>query len=129
MNGDHEEFPVPDDRLGELLADAAPVTARSAEDWARIEARVVAAAALPLARRRRIGWSTPLAERARGFAAAAAVALLIMGGMVYATATPGGSFAEVSAELMELLGEEEVRSYFPGIDDTDRLLEAAFAAQ
>lgn len=129
MNMDDQEFPARDERLAKALADAAPATARSEEEWAVLEARMIAAGELPLARRRRTGWAAPLADRARGFAAAAAIILLIMGVMVYATGTHGASFAEVSADLMELLGEEELNSFFPGIDDRDRLLEAAIAQQ
>lgn len=129
MNGDHGDFPARDHRLARLLDDGVPASTRSEEDWSDLAARVVAAGALPLARRRRIGWSAPLAERARGFAAAAVITLLVMGGMVYATGTSGPSFTDISAELTELLGEEEFRSLFPGIDDTDRLLEAAIAAR
>jgi hypothetical protein len=39
------------------------------------------------------------------------------------------AFAEVSAELIELLGEEEMHDFFPGADDPDRLLEAALAVR
>jgi hypothetical protein len=129
MNTDDRVFPARDERLRQALDQAAPLRARSDEEWAALAGRVVAAAELPLARRRRVGWAAPLADRAGGFAAAAAVILLIMGGLVYQTGSSGASFAEVSAELMDLLGEEEVKSFFPGIDDSDHLLEAALAAR
>jgi hypothetical protein len=128
MSDDRVVFPERDERLGQWLAEIDPRRARSDEEWAGLEARIGAAAELPLARRRR-GWLGPVMERARPLAAAAAVALLVLGGIVYTTPRSATSFAEVSAELIDLLGEEEVRSFFPGADNPDRLLEAAFAAR
>lgn len=128
MSEDRVVFPERDDRLGRLLEEIEPGRERSDAEWASLEADIVAAAELPLARRRR-GWLTPVMERARPLAAAAAVALLVLGGVVYTTPRPATSFADVSQELINLLGEEEVRSFFPGADDPNRLLEAALAAR
>jgi hypothetical protein len=128
MSEDRVAFPERDDRLSRLLAEVEPRRERSDAEWRSLEAEILAAAELPLARRRR-GWLVPLLEGARPLAAAAAVALLVLGGVVYVTPRPVSSFADVSAELIDLLGEEEVRSFFPGADDRDRLLEAAIAAR
>jgi hypothetical protein len=128
MSEDRDVFPERDDGLGSLLAEVEPRRARSEAEWGSLEAGIVAAAELPLARRRR-GWLAPVMERARPLAAAAAVVLLVLGGVVYATPRQALTFADVSAELIDLLGEEEVRSFFPGADDPDRLLEAAIAAR
>lgn len=129
MIKDNGEFPDRDAELGERLAQAAPTRRRSEAEWTSLEARILAGAELPLARRRRDGWSRALAARGRMLAAAAVVVLLVLGGMVYTTPSPGTAFSQASAELVDLLGEEEVRSFFPGADDPHRLLEAAFAAQ
>jgi hypothetical protein len=125
---DRDGFPERDDRLGRLLAEIEARRERSEVEWGALEADIVAKAELPLARRRR-SWLAPVMERARPLAAAAAVALLVLGGVVYVTPRPISSFADVSAELINLLGEEEVRSFFPGADDPNRLLEAALAAR
>jgi hypothetical protein len=124
---DEGVFPERDERLGRALADATSPRARSAEEWASLRSGIVAAAELPLARRRRAGWRAPLAERAPSLAAAAAVVLLVLGGMVYMTPRVDPAFADMSAEFVELLGEEEMHDYFPGVDDPERLLEAALA--
>lgn len=123
-----ESFPDRDERLGRLLEAAAPVRARSGAEWTALRGRITAAAELPLARRRG-NWWWPVAEHARGLAAAAVVALLVLGGAVYATPRAEVVVGDVSIELIDLLGEEEVEIFFPGADDPDRLLEAALAAQ
>jgi anti-sigma-K factor RskA len=125
--GEEGVFPERDERLGRALAEATSPRTRSAEEWASLRSRIVAAAEVPLARRRRVGWWAPLAERAPALTAAAAVVLLILGGMVYLTPRVDPAFADVSAEFAELLGEEEMHDYFPGVDDPERLLEAALA--
>lgn len=129
MNDVDHGFPARDETLARALDDAAPVGVRSDAEWKTLQDRVVAAAELPLARRRRLVSSASVAEWARGFGAAAAIALLMLGGLVYLAPGAAAPFADVSAELFELLGEDEVREYFPGIDDPDRLLEAALAAR
>lgn len=128
MTRDEGIFPDRDERLGRALAEATSPRERSDGEWASLRGRIVEAAALPLARRRR-GWWTPLAERAPGLAVAAAVVLLVLSGIVYTTPRVDTSFADLSAELMELLGEEEIQSFFPGANDRERLLEAALASQ
>lgn len=128
MTMDDNIFPDRDERLGRALADATSPRERSDAQYASLRGRIVGAAQLPLARRRRSWWA-PFMERAPGLAAAAAVVLLILGSIVYATPRADTSFADLSAELIELLGEEEVQSFFPGANDPERLLEAAFAAQ
>lgn len=128
MTMDDNLFPDRDERLGRALADATRPRERSDAQWTSLRGRIVGAAQLPLARARR-NWWAPLMERAPGLAAAAAVVLLILGGIVYATPRADTSFADLSAELIELLGEEEVQSFFPGVNDPERLLEAALAAQ
>jgi hypothetical protein len=128
MREDDRVFPERDEALGRLLAEAAPLRVRTEADWTALRSRIAASAELPLARRRAAWWS-PVAEHARAFATAAAVALVVLGGIVYMTPRADASFADISAELMELLGEEELRTFFPGVDDPDRLLEAALAAQ
>jgi hypothetical protein len=128
MSEDGMGFPERDDRLGRLLAETAPLRERSDAEWAALEAAILAAAELPLARPR-WDWGVPVQRWGRSALVAAAVAVLVLGGVVQRTARPASTFAEVSAELIDLLGEEEVRSYFPGADDPDRLLEAAIAAR
>jgi negative regulator of sigma E activity len=128
MKEEKPGFPARDAELGELLAEAASGRSRSEAEWASLEARVSAAGALPLARRRR-AWPATVMARARPLAAAAVVVLVVLGGVVWMTPRPMAAYADVSAELIELLGEEEVRSFFPGVDDPDRLLEAAIAAR
>jgi hypothetical protein len=128
MKENDRAFPERDEALGRLLAEAAPLRVRTEADWTALRSRIVASAELSLARRRAAWWS-PVAEHARAFATAAAVALVVLGGIVYMTPRADASFAEISAELMELLGEEELRTFFPGVDDPDSLLEAALAAQ
>jgi hypothetical protein len=127
MNRDEGVFPDRDERLGRALADATSPRARSPEEWASVQARIRAAAELPLARRRRVGWWVSLAERAPGLAAAAAVVLVVLGSIVYATPRVDTTFGNVSAEFMDLLGEDGLHDYFPGAEDPERLLEAALA--
>jgi hypothetical protein len=129
MSRDEDVFPNRDERLGRALADATSPRPRSDEEWASLQARIVAAAELPLARRRRGGWWAPLAERAPALAAAAAVVLMVLGSIVYTTPRVEPGFADMSAEFMELLGEEEMHDFFPGANDPGRLLEAALAAR
>jgi hypothetical protein len=129
MRRDDAAFPERDDHLARRLAEAAPVRPRSTEEWAAVEARVLDSGKLALARRRRSGWPVLLATHARGLAAAAAILILLLGGLVYATPRPAAVFVQATSELIELLGEEEVRAFFPGMYDPDRLLEAAIAAR
>ncbi len=129
MTQDGHGFPGRDERLARMLAETAPAGGRSETDLESLRRRIMDAAELPLARRRRQGGFAAVTEWAQGFAAAAVVAFLVLGGLVYVAPGTGVPFAEVSAELIELLGEEEVRDYFPGMDDPDRLLEAALAAR
>jgi hypothetical protein len=129
MSRDNHGMPERDEGLARLLSAAEPRRARSEAEWASLEARIVGAAELPLARLRRRDWLAPVLDGARPMAAAAAVVLLVLGGVVYVTPRPVASFAEVSAELIELLGEEEVQTFFPGADDPDRLLAAAIAVR
>jgi hypothetical protein len=129
MSQDNGGYPVRDERLAALLAEAAPVRERSEPEWTSLQARIVDRARLELARRRRTGWHVALTGLGPRLALAASITALVLGGMVYATPRPGAAFLQASAELIDLLGEEEVRSFFPGVNDPDRLLEAAIAAQ
>lgn len=129
MKDDGHGFPARDEELARALGEATSGRVRSDAEWRALRGRIVAAAELPLARRRREGSATSVTEWARGFAAAAAIAFLVLAGLVYMAPGAAVPFADVSAELIELLGEDEVREYFPGMDDPDRLLEAALAAR
>ncbi len=129
MSEDRHIIPDRDEALGRLLAKVEPRRERSEAEWSALETRIAGSVELPLARMRRRSWLSPVLDRARPMAAAAAVVLLFLGGVVYLTPRPAATVADFSAELIELLGEEEVRSIFPGADDTDRLLEAAIAAR
>jgi len=129
MNDDGHGFPARDEKLARSLREAVADRDRSDAEWRSLRGRIAAAAELPLARRRRRGGPASVVEWARGFAAAAVIAFAVLGGLVYLAPGAAVPFADVSAELFELLGEEEVREYFPGIDDPDRLLEAALASR
>jgi hypothetical protein len=129
MKEDRFDLADRDEELGRWLSAAEPRRARSEAEWVSLESRISAAAELPLARIRRRAWLAPVLARAEPLAAAAAVVLVVLGTWVYATPRPVPSFADVASELIELIGEDEVRSFFPGADDPDRLLQAALAAR
>jgi hypothetical protein len=119
------DLPERDAQLGRVLAEVVPVRARTEAEWAALEARIVAGAALRLARRRRGVWYGEVAVRSRALLASAAMILLVLGGMLYWTPRTGGAYGDGAGELVEVLGEEEVRLLFPGLEDTDVLLAAA----
>jgi hypothetical protein len=119
-------FPERDEGLRRFLGEIEPRRERSEAEWVSLEADIVAAAAPSLAR---LGWGslTPVMTWARPMAVAAALAVAVLGGVVYATPRPASPLADVPSELIDLVGDAEVQSYFPGADDPDRLLEAAIA--
>jgi len=125
MNGDGASFPPRDERLGRALAAADPIRLRGDEGWNELRGRITDAARMPLARRRRAVWYVPLTEQARSLGAVAAVLLIVLGTLVYSTPRTQPVVAEAAPTQVDLLSEEEFRAFFPGMDNPDRLLEAA----
>jgi hypothetical protein len=125
MNGDGGSFPPRDERLGRALEAADPIRLRGDEGWNELRERISDAARMPLARRRRAVWYGPLTEQARSLGAVAAVLLIVLGTLVYSTPRTQPVVAEAAPTQVDLLSEEEFRAYFPGMDNPDRLLEAA----